>query len=38
MVTFPHPSFFSSSEIRNLRNLDYIDPDAFKNLPLLKYL
>ncbi|XP_032300880.1 thyrotropin receptor isoform X2 [Coturnix japonica] len=25
-------------EIRNLRNLDYIDPDAFKNLPLLKYL
>ncbi|XP_010113723.1 PREDICTED: thyrotropin receptor [Chlamydotis macqueenii] len=26
------------SEIRNLRNLDYIDPNAFKNLPLLKYL
>ncbi|XP_068802817.1 thyrotropin receptor isoform X2 [Struthio camelus] len=25
-------------EIRNLRNLGYIDPDAFKNLPLLKYL
>uniref|UniRef100_A0A8C3LV71 Thyrotropin receptor n=1 Tax=Chrysolophus pictus TaxID=9089 RepID=A0A8C3LV71_CHRPC len=36
-------SFYSLSkvthiEIRNLRNLDYIDPDAFKNLPLLKYL
>ncbi|XP_009559607.1 thyrotropin receptor isoform X2 [Cuculus canorus] len=28
----------SRIEIRNLRNLDYIDPDAFKNLPLLKYL
>ncbi|RMC00677.1 hypothetical protein DUI87_23295 [Hirundo rustica rustica] len=28
----------TTGEIRNLRNLDYIDPDAFKNLPLLKYL
>ncbi|XP_074854879.1 thyrotropin receptor [Carettochelys insculpta] len=36
-------SFYSLSkvthiEIRNVRNLHYIDPDAFKNLPLLKYL
>ncbi|KYO19755.1 hypothetical protein Y1Q_0021029 [Alligator mississippiensis] len=36
-------SFYSLSkvthiEIRNVRNLSYIDPDAFKNLPLLKYL
>uniref|UniRef100_A0A8D0GY60 Thyrotropin receptor n=1 Tax=Sphenodon punctatus TaxID=8508 RepID=A0A8D0GY60_SPHPU len=28
----------SRIEIRNARNLSYIDPDAFKNLPLLKYL
>ncbi|XP_051477950.1 thyrotropin receptor isoform X4 [Apus apus] len=32
------PEDTQTLEIRNLRNLDYIDPDAFKNLPLLKYL
>uniref|UniRef100_A0A8B9ZBB5 Thyrotropin receptor n=1 Tax=Anas platyrhynchos TaxID=8839 RepID=A0A8B9ZBB5_ANAPL len=32
------PEHTQTLEIRNLRNLDYIDPDAFKNLPLLKYL
>ncbi|KAM6311432.1 thyrotropin receptor isoform 3-T3 [Aegotheles albertisi] len=32
------PENTQTLEIRNLRNLDYIDPDAFKNLPLLKYL
>ncbi|XP_009894195.1 PREDICTED: thyrotropin receptor isoform X3 [Charadrius vociferus] len=32
------PEGTQTLEIRNLRNLDYIDPDAFKNLPLLKYL
>uniref|UniRef100_A0A8B9SMH7 Thyrotropin receptor n=1 Tax=Anas platyrhynchos TaxID=8839 RepID=A0A8B9SMH7_ANAPL len=41
--TIPSEAFsnlpnISRIEIRNLRNLDYIDPDAFKNLPLLKYL
>ncbi|XP_065540734.1 thyrotropin receptor isoform X2 [Lathamus discolor] len=41
--TIPSDAFsnlpnISRIEIRNLRNLDYIDPDAFKNLPLLKYL
>ncbi|KAJ7395773.1 Thyrotropin receptor [Pitangus sulphuratus] len=33
-----YPGDIASLEIRNLRNLDYIDPDAFKNLPVLKYL
>ncbi|XP_009958212.1 PREDICTED: thyrotropin receptor-like [Leptosomus discolor] len=33
-----YPDDNSTFEIRNLRNLDYIDPDAFKDLPLLKYL
>ncbi|XP_008503394.1 thyrotropin receptor isoform X3 [Calypte anna] len=32
------PEDTQTLEIRNLRNLDYIDPDAFTNLPLLKYL
>nr|XP_009668784.1 PREDICTED: thyrotropin receptor isoform X3 [Struthio camelus australis] len=32
------PQDTQTLEIRNLRNLGYIDPDAFKNLPLLKYL
>ncbi|KAM9289613.1 thyrotropin receptor isoform 3-T3 [Cariama cristata] len=32
------PEDTQTLEIRNLRNLNYIDPDAFKNLPLLKYL
>ncbi|KAM6074616.1 thyrotropin receptor isoform 3-T3 [Chlamydotis macqueenii] len=32
------PEDTQTLEIRNLRNLDYIDPNAFKNLPLLKYL
>ncbi|KAM6358515.1 thyrotropin receptor isoform 3-T3 [Alca torda] len=32
------PEDTQTLEIRNLRNLEYIDPDAFKNLPLLKYL
>nr|XP_009668783.1 PREDICTED: thyrotropin receptor isoform X2 [Struthio camelus australis] len=41
--TIPSEAFsnlpnISRIEIRNLRNLGYIDPDAFKNLPLLKYL
>uniref|UniRef100_A0A8B9FFD3 Thyrotropin receptor n=1 Tax=Amazona collaria TaxID=241587 RepID=A0A8B9FFD3_9PSIT len=41
--TIPSDAFsnlpnISRIEIRNLRNLDYIHPDAFKNLPLLKYL
>ncbi|XP_005148917.2 thyrotropin receptor isoform X2 [Melopsittacus undulatus] len=41
--TIPSDAFsnlpnISRIEIRNLRNLDYIDPDAFKDLPLLKYL
>ncbi|XP_008503393.1 thyrotropin receptor isoform X2 [Calypte anna] len=41
--TIPSDAFsnlpnISRIEIRNLRNLDYIDPDAFTNLPLLKYL
>nr|XP_013796434.1 PREDICTED: thyrotropin receptor isoform X3 [Apteryx mantelli mantelli] len=32
------PQDTQTLEIRNLRNLGYIDADAFKNLPLLKYL
>ncbi|XP_025904080.1 thyrotropin receptor isoform X2 [Nothoprocta perdicaria] len=41
--TIPSEAFsnlpnISRIEIRNLRNLGYVDPDAFKNLPLLKYL
>uniref|UniRef100_A0A8C8S2Q9 Thyrotropin receptor n=1 Tax=Pelusios castaneus TaxID=367368 RepID=A0A8C8S2Q9_9SAUR len=41
--TIPSEAFsnlpnISRIEIRNARNLQYIDPDAFKNLPLLKYL
>nr|XP_013796433.1 PREDICTED: thyrotropin receptor isoform X2 [Apteryx mantelli mantelli] len=41
--TIPSEAFsnlpnISRIEIRNLRNLGYIDADAFKNLPLLKYL
>ncbi|XP_025904081.1 thyrotropin receptor isoform X3 [Nothoprocta perdicaria] len=32
------PQDTQTLEIRNLRNLGYVDPDAFKNLPLLKYL
>uniref|UniRef100_A0A8C8RZL1 Thyrotropin receptor n=1 Tax=Pelusios castaneus TaxID=367368 RepID=A0A8C8RZL1_9SAUR len=32
------PQDTKTLEIRNARNLQYIDPDAFKNLPLLKYL
>uniref|UniRef100_A0A674JVU5 Thyrotropin receptor n=1 Tax=Terrapene triunguis TaxID=2587831 RepID=A0A674JVU5_9SAUR len=32
------PQDTKTLEIRNARNLHYIDPDAFKILPLLKYL
>lgn len=31
-------SLFKIREIRNAKNLTYVDPEAFKNLPNLKYL
>lgn len=40
-ICFNVKSFFlvcSSREIRNAKSLTYIDPEAFKNLPNLKYL
>uniref|UniRef100_A0A8D2LQC0 Thyrotropin receptor n=1 Tax=Varanus komodoensis TaxID=61221 RepID=A0A8D2LQC0_VARKO len=43
LTTIPSEAFssfpnISRIDIRNARNLGYIDPEAFMNLPLLKYL